>query len=105
MDERYRENDRSYEEMIKELTFLKRYLKEHGAYAAYRRNIRSKRCFNGWQRSTPIWSFKEAVEFFGVRPLITRLMAWDKTKEGWEYWNNLCKHFYQLYDEKFGHKE
>lgn len=105
MDDRYRENDRPYEEMIKELKFFKRYLKEHGAYAAYRRNIRSKRCFNGWQNSTPIWSFKEAVEFFGVRPLITRLMVWDKTKEGWEYWNNLCKHFYQLYDEKFRHKE
>ena len=54
MDDRYRENDRPYEEMIKELTFFKRYLKEHGAYAAYRRNIRSKRCFNGWQNSTPI---------------------------------------------------
>lgn len=105
MDEKYRENNRPYEELTEELKFLKRYLKEYGAYVAYRKNIRNKKCFNGWQKNTPMWSFKEAVEFFGVRPLITRLMVWDKTKEGWEYWNNLCKHFYQLYDEKFGHKE
>ena len=105
MDEKFRENYRPYEELIEELKFLKRYLKEHGAYVAYKRNIRNKRCFNGWQRNTPLWSLKDAVEFFGVRPLITRLMVWDKTKEGWAYWNTLCKHFYQSYDEKFEHKK
>jgi hypothetical protein len=105
MDERCRENYRPYEELTEELKFLKRYLKEHGAYVAYKRNIRNKRCFNGWQKCTPMWAFKDAVEFFGVRPLISRLMVWTQTKEGWGYWNTLCEHFYQSYDETFGHKK
>jgi hypothetical protein len=107
MDEIYsvREEFRQYNEMGKELAFFKRYLKEHGAYAAYRRNIHDEKCYNVWQEKNPDWSFKNAVEHFGVKLLITKLITWNNTSEGWDYWNKMHQDFYRLYDEKFGHKK
>lgn len=105
MDEKFRENHRPYEELTDKVRFLKRYLKEHGAYAAYRRNIHDEKCYKVWQRNYPNWTFKDAVKYFGVRLLITKLIVWNATNEGWDYWNEMHQNFIKLYDEKFRYKK
>lgn len=77
----------------KDIKFFKRFLKEHGIYSSYRRYIRNKGTFNGYQKQhTEGWTFEGAVKEIGdISFMITRLIAWSHTEEGYEFWQNLHK--------------
>ena len=76
-----------------DIKFFKRFLKENGVYSRYKRYIRDKKTFNGYQRQNGSgWTFEEAVKDIGdIRLMITRLISWSCTKEGFSYWEKLHK--------------
>jgi hypothetical protein len=76
-----------------DIKFFKRFLKEHGVYSKYRRYIRDKKTFNGFQmQHSDGWAFEGAVKEIGdIRLMITRLISWSCTKEGFTYWEKLHK--------------
>lgn len=82
--------DAGFDEDIK---FFKRFLKEHGIYSKYKRYIRDRKTFNGFQKQhSDGWTFEEAVKDIGdIRLMITRLISWSSTKEGFTYWEKLHK--------------
>ncbi len=82
--------DVSFNEDIK---FFKRFLKEHGIYSKYKRYIRDEKTFNGFQKvHGNRWTFEGAVKEIGdISFMITRLIAWNRTEEGYEFWQNLHK--------------
>jgi hypothetical protein len=88
-----------------DIKFFKRFLKEHGIYSKYKRYIRDRKTFNGFQKAhTRGWTFEGAVKEIGdIRLMITRLIAWSNTKEGFTFWENLHKKLRQEY--KYQHLE
>ena len=81
--------------------FLIRFLKENGLYSAYRRYIHSKKTYNVYQKETPNWSFDDCALSNDMSVMISRLIVWDKTKEGYEFWHKLHLKFNDEYRKKF----
>ena len=85
-----------------DIKFFKRFLKENGVYSRYKRYIRDKKTFNGYQKQhSSGWTFEEAVKDIGdIRFMITRLILWSNTKEGFEYWENLHRKLRREYNSR-----
>lgn len=94
------ENIKSEELKIK-LKFFFRFLKDNGIYSAYKRNIFNPKTYNQFQKQDKNWSLEKCARKHGVDTLITMLIAWDKTKEGYNYWCNLHCKYLKEYSIKF----
>ena len=57
----------------------------------YRKYIRNRKTFNCFQKQhSNGWTFEEAVKEIGdISLMITRLISWSSTKEGFGYWQIL----------------
>ena len=97
----FKEQNKTYEELLPQVKFFIRYLKEKNLYAKYRKNIKNPKTYNQFQKSIPNWSFKLAVSTFGVANLISRLMAWAKTEEGSNYWLSIHNDFKDAFKKEF----
>ena len=97
----FKEQDKSYEELLPQVKFFTRYLKERGLFAAYKNYVRNPKTYNQFQKNYPNWSFKEAVSNFGVKNLVSRLVSWGMTKEGANYWRNVSENFKKAYELQF----
>ena len=82
-----------------ELKCLKRYLKNKGVFAAFKRNVNNKKIRNITKSGNPYY---EGLDIIGVlstaikrtdmiyiRNIISAMFVWDKTKEGYEFWSSI----------------
>lgn len=74
---------------------LLRFLKEKGVYSKFIKYISNSKHYN-MQKSYPFndsYSLDWGLETFGVVCIISSLITWDTTDEGYEFWHTLCKEF------------
>ena len=94
------ENIKSEELKIK-LKFFFRFLKENGIYSAYKKYINNPKTYNGYQKTHKKWTLEKCAAETGVKTLITTLISWTETKEGYDYWRRMhCKYLVE-YNRKF----
>ncbi len=79
------------EQFKKEKKAFIRFLKEHGAYSVYKKNIKKPNLYNMVKKDHPDWSFDKIAKKYGTQRMITMLFVWDKTKEGYKFWDSLHK--------------
>ena len=74
---------------------LFRFLKEKGVYRKFIKYISNKKHHNMQKRyqSRDSYSIEWCLEEFGVVSIISSLIAWNTTDEGYDFWCNLCKEF------------
>ena len=77
----------------KDAKILFRYLKDKGVYMKYRKYIFCPKTYNRVQKDNPNWSFETTLKTYGLDNMITILIAWDNTDEGYSFWENLHTEF------------
>ena len=75
--------------------FFFRFLKENGLYHSYYKYIHSRKTYNGFQKRYANWTWDMCASCYGVKSMISMLIAWDKTDEGYEYWADKHDKFQQ----------
>lgn len=101
--EQWRVNDKSYWQLRAQVKFLKRYLKEKGLFKKYFLYIHNPKTYNQFQKSFEgEFTFKLAVEYLGVKDLISRLISWVETEEGYSFWKKVYDDFRQKFTDEFG---
>ena len=93
------EKDSLYAEKKK---FFLRFLKEKNIYSKYKRYIHNKNYYNVVQKGNHDWSFDEVAHKYGIYRMVSMLISWDATPEGYWYWHNLHSEFMNKYSKKFG---
>lgn len=81
--------------------FFFRFLKDNGIYAAYRKYIFNPKTYNVYQTTTSNWSFDKCAEKYGMLCMLSMLITWDETREGYEYWSKLNKKYKEEFRKKF----
>ena len=81
--------------------FLLRFLKENGVYSRYLKYIKSPVTYNFFQKHNPDWTFDKCAKLYGMSLMVTRLILWNKTPEGVDFWENLQKRYIKEYTSKF----
>lgn len=76
----------------KDAKILFRFLKDNGVYAKYRKYVFSPKTYN-LQKDCPSWSFENTLKNYGLNSMITILITWDNTDEGYKFWFDLHKKF------------
>lgn len=93
-----------------EFKCLKRYLKNKGVFAAFKRNANNARIRN----ITRVGNHKyEGLDTIGVlstaikradtlyiKGIISAMFVWDRTKEGYEFWSNINRE-YKIFRTKY----
>lgn len=79
------------EELKKEFNILTRFLKDNKAYASFLRYLREKRVANSflWVNNTHHNIFDIITMYNTTYNIITVMITWDRTKEGYGFWQNL----------------
>ena len=85
------------EEYKKRKKFFLRFLKENGVYSRYMRYIKSPSTYNGFQKNIPNWTFDKCAKKHGMSSMVTMLISWSKTEEGYDFWENI----HNIYLEKY----
>jgi hypothetical protein len=91
------------ERLRKQLKFFFRFLKENGIYSAYKRNIFNPKTYNQFQKHDKNWSLEKCARKHGVDTLITMLISWCNTKEGYDYWMRKHVKFVTKFRKKFNY--
>ena len=86
---------------IKQKKFFFRFLKENGVYSAYIKYIRNPKTYNFWQREYPNWTFDSCAMSNGMNNMVSVLITWDSTDEGYNFWNRLSIKFNKEFRIKF----
>ena len=81
------------ERLKEEAKILFRFLKDYGAYMKYRKYIFCPNTYNIVQKDNPDWSFENTLKTYGLDNMVTILITWDKTDEGFEFWADLHAKF------------
>ena len=81
------------ERLKEEAKILFRFLKDYGAYMKYRKYIFCPNTYNRVQKDNPDWSFENTLKTYGLYNMVTILITWDKTDEGFEFWADLHAKF------------
>lgn len=81
--------------------FFLRFLKENGVYSAYKRYISSPKTYNQFQKTTVNWTFDKCAKKHGMINMVSMLITWHRTKEGYDFWQNLHCKFRSMYEEEF----
>lgn len=89
------------EQLKKEIKFFFRFLKENGIYSAYKKYIFNPKTQNQYQKHHPNWSIRKCAISDGTKKLITMLITWDRTKEGYDYWYKWHCKFLREFSSKF----
>ena len=89
------------ERLRKQLKFFFRFLKENGIYSAYRKYINNPKTYNGYQKTHKKWTLEKCAAENGVGMLITMLISWSNTKEGYNFWCQKHIKFGQKFNKKF----
>ena len=86
-----------------ELKCLKRYLKNKGVFAAFKRNVNNKRIRNITKPGNPSYEGLNTIgvlskaikreDMLYIRNIISAMFVWDKTKEGYEFWSPINKEY------------
>jgi len=79
---------------------FKRFLKDNNLYAAYMRN------FNDPLKRPPAWRYStfddlEKVMVFDFGWVLSKTLHWDKTNEGWIFWNEKHIEFYKFFSKYY----
>jgi hypothetical protein len=77
----------------KDAKILFRFLKDKGVYIKYRKYIFSPKTYNRTQKDNPDWSFEKTLKTYGLDDMITILITWDNTDEGFQFWSDLHEEF------------
>ena len=93
------EKDSLYAEKRK---FFLRFLKEKNIYSKYKKYIHNKNYYNVYQRDNNNWSFDGAAIRYGMYRMVSTLICWNSTPEGYYYWDKLHNEFINEYSKKFG---
>lgn len=67
---------------------LFRFLKDRGIYRTFLRYIKNPAYMNLQREPGFPQTFNEYVEKRGVRYIITEMLHWNMTKQGWSFWDN-----------------
>ena len=82
--------------------FFLRFLKEKNIYSKYKRYIHNKDYYNVAQKESNDWSFDKVAREYGMHRMISMLIIWDATPEGYWYWYDLHNEYQSKYSKKFG---
>ena len=93
------------ERLRKQLKFFFRFLKDNGIYSAYKRNILNPKTYNQVQIQDNNWSLEKCARKYGVDKLITMLISWRNTKEGYDYWLKKHVKFVIKFRKKFNYDD
>ena len=75
-------------EISEQKKILFRFLKDRGIYRTFLRYIKTPAYMNMQREPGFPKTFDEYVEKRGVRYIITEMLIWDRTKQGWSFWDN-----------------
>ena len=75
--------------------FLFRFLKEHGVYRRFLTYIANKRHHNVQRTiiTRDTYPIEWCIKRWGATGIISTLLTWDTTKEGFSFWDNLSYEF------------
>jgi hypothetical protein len=86
------------EELKKEFNILTRFLKDNEAYASFLRYLMDKRVSNNL-----VWVGKTRHNIFDMIAIrgttvniISFMLTWNKTKEGYDFWQNLHSQYNKI---------
>ena len=77
----------------KDAKILFRFLKDKGVYMKYRKYIFCPKTYNIIQKDNPSWSFETTLKTYGLDNMITILITWGNTDEGYGFWEKLHAEF------------
>jgi hypothetical protein len=83
---------------------LFRFLKDRGIYRTFLRYIKVPAHANMQRKTDFPQTFNEYVEKRGVRYIITEMLHWASTKQGWSFWDNTHSAFLDVCN-KYGIKD
>lgn len=82
-----------------EIKCLKRYLKNKGVFAAFKRNVNNKKIRNITKLGNPFYEGLDTIgvlskavnrtDMLYIKNIISAMFVWDKTKEGYEFWSSI----------------
>lgn len=85
--------------------FFTRFLKENNVYGRYIKYIKNKTYYNGYQTSSEkkhkYWSFDTCAEENGIQNMVSMLITWDRTPEGYDFWHDLSERFKREFRKRF----
>ena len=85
--------------------FFIRFLKENNVYGKYVRYIRNKKYYNCYQKNLEAegkyWSFDACALKSGMQCMVSMLISWDRTPEGFDFWNRLSEKFKTEFRKRF----
>lgn len=82
------------EELKKEFNILTRFLKDNGAYMKFLRYLNDKHIVNNVTSGRDI--FEMIIRNGTTTNIITLMITWDRTKEGYGFWQNLHYHYNKI---------
>lgn len=79
---------------------LLRFLKDNGIYKKFIDYIANPRYYNMQNKCFSAITINEYIEERGVRRIITEMLTWNETPEGWDFWNRKHEEFKKLCNAK-----
>lgn len=75
---------------------LFRFLKDNDIYKKFIVYIANPEFYNMQGNAFSAMTINEYIEERGVKYIITEMLTWSKTPEGWDFWNKKCLEFERL---------
>ena len=75
---------------------LLRFLKDNGIYKKFINYIANPRYYNMQSKCFSAITINEYIEERGVSRIITEMLTWRETPEGWDFWDKKCGEFQRL---------
>lgn len=81
--------------------FFLRWLKENKIHQKYFKYILNPKHYNLYQRNNPDFTISSAGKQYGYHLLVSYLISWNSTREGYEYWERLSLKYKKDYRNHF----
>ena len=91
----------SKKDFLKQKYFFFRFLKEKNAFSKYMKYIHCGKYDNVVQMDCLNWDFDSVAKKLGMTEMITSLIMWSSTPEGYRYWLALHTEFKEKFHQTF----